>query len=132
MTYECKKKIFNEAISKRWLEMALTKRLESLHKKIAVNEPFSELRELKMLLAEAQELCKFRNQIAHGSFVLNGDMLMTEDRYSQLEIFTIGHTQKISEEYLMKKATRCLEISDGISRKIAILMMRKWLPTQYM
>lgn len=45
---------------------------------------------------------------------------MTTDPDSQLAIFASGHTQTIAEEDLRNKAARCLEISHGISRQIAI------------
>lgn len=121
LTHMCKKKIFNEALSKRWLEKALAKRLESLREKITENDPRLELRELKALLAEAHRLCEFRNQIAHGSFVLNCDKPMTADPDSQLEILAIGHEQTIAEEDIRNKAARCREISDGITRQLAIV-----------
>lgn len=121
MTHICKQKISNQPLSKRWLEKALAKRLESLSEKITENDPRLGLRELKPLLAEAHLLCEFRNQIAHGTFVVNCDKPMTADQDSQLEIFAIGHEQKIDEEDLRNKAARCREISDGIARQLAIV-----------
>lgn len=123
MTHLCKKKIFKEAISRKWVNKSLANRLEYLHEKIASNELLPELRELKLLLIEAHVLCEFRNKIAHGSFVLNVDRSMATDRDGQLEIVTIGYIQAISEEELIYKAARCSEISGGISRQIFIAEM---------
>lgn len=50
---------------------------------------------------------------------------MTEDPDSQFEIFAFGHTQAITEEDLRKNFVRCREISQGISKQIAIIDMGK-------
>nr|WP_315425691.1 hypothetical protein [uncultured Albidiferax sp.] len=125
LTHMCKMKVFEEALSKRWIETPLAKRLQSLHQKITENDLSLGRPALKTLLVEAQELCDFRNKIAHGSFFINCDKPMTEDPDSQFEIFAFGHTQAITEEDLRKNFVRCREISQGISKQIAIIDMGK-------
>lgn len=125
LTHACKQKVFGEELSNQWREKALAKRLKTLHQRINENDSSPWYPALKILLAEAQELCVFRNKIAHGSFVINCDRPMTEDPDSQLEILTLGHEQTITEEDLKNKALRCREISQEISKQIAIAEMAK-------
>lgn len=123
MTHILKTQVFGEVCSKTWLKIPLAERLKSLHADANKHVSAHGLGELLTLLVEARSLCEFRNQIAHGSFVINCDMPMTADPENQLEIAALGHTQNISEQHLQNMAARCREVSNGISRQLAITKM---------
>ena len=120
MTRILKTQVFGELSSKTWLKKPLADRLENLHACAGKRASTHGRDELLTLLAEARSLCDFRNQLAHGTFVINCDMPMTTDPESQLEIFAFGHARNISEHHLRHMAVRCQEVSHSISRQLAL------------
>jgi len=121
MTSTCRKKILKKEVNNTWLSKTLSDKLKYLCKKLTADD--SDIQKLKALFNEALDLCSTRNFAAHGQFVLDSSHILEEGEEIKFLLHSHKENKPASQKEVEQATRRCIELSNEISKYIAIIEM---------